>query len=523
MMKHKKLLVIAVILPILIQCSRKSSIIKSKWPNDAPTIAPKREFRAAWVATVDNIDWPSKKGLSSEKQQQEFVDILNNHQKIGINAVLVQVRAASDAFYARSAEPWSEWLSGEQGKAPSPVYDPMRFMIEESHSRNMEFHAWLNLNRGLHKVAKSVALDHITITKPEWFLAYGGYKLYDFGLPEVREYIKDVVLNIVRQYDVDGIHFDDYFYPYTSANEKLNDMATFSKYGKGFDSIENWRRQNINLLIRDISKAISIEKKWVKFGISPFGVWRNNKVDPTGSLSDAGQTSFDDLFADTKKWANAGWIDYIAPQIYFSFEHPKVPYQPLADWWSNNHGQRHLYIGQSTYRIDQNSIDENWKNKSQLPRQMKYNRNNIQISGSIFYNTSSLMKNNLGFCDSLKLLYKYPALQPTMPWKDRIPPNSPEKLLAKKVNNLSALITWETPNKIAKDKDEIQSFVLYRFEEKEPINLNDPAHMVAIIRNVGMLSYTDNTLKKQTKYTYLITALDRLHNESLPSNQFILK
>lgn len=330
-MKPKLLLLIVIV--VLGQCTPKSKPNRQKTDTKVEAIYPKREFRAAWVATIENIDWPSKKTLSSFKQKEEFLQILDVHKKVGINAVFVQVRSASDAFYAKSTEPWSEWLSGTQGKAPDPYYDPMNFMIEEAHSRNLEFHAWLNLNRGTHKNPKSITNDHITKKKPEWFVSYGGYKLYNFGIPEVREYIKDLVVNMVKTYDVDGIHFDDYFYPYAIAGETFNDAATFKKFGKGFDNIADWRRQNINLLIKDISDAISVEKKWVKFGISPFGVWRNASVDKKGSPTEGGQTSYDNLYADTRKWAQFGWIDYIAPQVYFAFQHPKVPYLPLVNWW----------------------------------------------------------------------------------------------------------------------------------------------------------------------------------------------
>jgi uncharacterized lipoprotein YddW (UPF0748 family) len=505
------------------QCTPRSQ--KKITPISRPIfqISPKREFRGVWVATVANIDWPSKKNLESSIQQKEFTDILDNHQKVGINAVLVQVRAASDAFYARSREPWSEWLTGTQGKSPEPYYDPMRFMIEQAHQRNMEFHAWLNLNRGTHTTSRTVSFEHITKTKPKWFLDYGGYKIYNFGLPFVREYILELVLEMVKNYDLDGIHFDDYFYPYTVANQKLKDDSEFKKYGRGFDKVEDWRRHNINLLIKEISESIAREKKWVKFGVSPFGVWRNADKDPKGSNTQAGQTSYDDLFADTRKWAQNGWIDYIAPQIYFAFEHPKVPYKTLADWWSENHGQRHLYIGHSTYRIDAKSQDINWASTNQLPRQIRYNRGNPEISGSIFYNTNSLMKNNLGFTDSLKNYYARPVLLPAMPWKDAIPPNSPENVEVKWIKDIGAIISWEPPQSPSRDKDPVHAYAIYRFEENENMNLDNGQNLIAVQRNVGLMSFIDNTADHRKKYYYLITALDRLHNESAPSNQFFLK
>ena len=323
---------------------------------------------------MENIDWPSKKGLSTENQQNEFKNLLDYHQKIGINAVMVQVRAAADAFYAKSSEPWSEWLTGEQGKAPFPYYDPMDFMIQEAHQRNMEFHAWLNMNRGVQKSTKMVAATHIINKKPEWFLTYGGAKLFNLGIPEVRTYIVDIVMNIVKNYDVDGIHFDDYFYPYTITGEKLNDDETFKKYNNGFLKIDDWRRNNIDLMIEKISKSIKTEKPKMKFGISPLGVWRNKSVDPTGSDTQGGQTSYDNLYADSRKWIKNGWLDYIAPQIYFAFEHQKVPYKNLADWWRKNSYNRHLYIGQAAYKVDAKSKENAWLKGSQIPNQVRYNR-----------------------------------------------------------------------------------------------------------------------------------------------------
>lgn len=520
-MKPKLLLLIVIV--VLGQCTPKSTIHKTKSNQKVQILYPKREFRAAWVATIENIDWPSKKTLSSEKQQQEFTKILDVHKKVGINAVLVQVRAASDAFYSRSEEPWSEWLTGTQGKSPDPYYDPMRFMIEEAHNRNMEFHAWLNLNRGTQRNPKSITKNHITKKNPEWFVSYGGYKLYDFGIPEVREYIKDLVVNMVKIYDVDGIHFDDYFYPYAIAGETFNDAATYKKYGRGYDNIEDWRRQNINLLIKDVSKSIAEEKKWVKFGISPFGVWRNSSVDKDGSETEGGQTSYDNLYADTRKWVKFGWIDYIAPQVYFAFDHPKVPYLPLVSWWEKNHGNRHLYIGHALYKVSSDSPEKSWRSANQIGKQVRSNYLSKEISGSIFYSSKYLTNNSMGLADTISNIYKFTALPPTMPWKDAVPPNAPEGLEAKRIDNVGVEVIWQLPTKLSRDKEEIQSFVLYRFEEGEDINLDNPQNIVSIIRNAGVLSFVDRVVSKRKAYYYIITALDRLQNESSPSNKFYLK
>lgn len=517
-MYFKKAAFCLIIYAFLSGCSKKVTQQVISKP-----IGPKREFRAVWVATIDNIDWPSRKGLSSDIQQQDFRTLLDKQKSYGMNAVLVQVRAAADAFYARSKEPWSEWLTGEQGKAPEPYYDPMTFMIQESHQRGLEFHAWLNMNRGTHKVSKSIMPEHITKTQPEWFLTYGGQKLFNLGIPEVRNYIVDVVINIVKNYDVDGIHFDDYFYPYTEPNEKLRDEATFKKYSDGYKNIEDWRRHNVDLVVKNVSEAIKREKPKVKFGISPSAVWRNASSDPIGSATQGGQPSYDNLYADTRKWVKEGWLDYITPQIYFSFEFDKVPYKIMTDWWTKNAFGRHLYIGHGAYRVKAGSKEIGWENANQISRQIRYNRTKPQISGSIYFSAKSLNNNELSVSDSLRKLYYYPALTPTMPWKDKIPPNAPQNLKIQKVADLGVSITWDLPATLPKDGDEVQAFVLYRFEENEPINLENPSKILQIVRNEGILSYTDKNLNKEKSYIYVVTALDRLQNESAMSNVVKMK
>ncbi|AWV98965.1 glycoside hydrolase family 10 protein [Arcticibacterium luteifluviistationis] len=470
------------------------------------TSIPKSEFRGAWVATIANIDWPSQKGLNSETQKKEFQDIVKHHKKRGINALLVQVRAASDAFYAKSKEPWSEWLMGEQGKGPQPFYDPLEFMIEEAHQEGLEFHAWLNLNRGKHRLAGSVMPNHLIYTKPEWFISYGDYELYNFGLPEVRSYIIDVVMNIVREYDVDGIHFDDYFYPYKVTGLELEDHAAFAKYPNGFRSIEDWRRNNIDLVIKGISDAIKREKSWVSFGISPFGVWRNKSDDPLGSETRGGQPSYDLLFADTRKWAMEGWIDYIAPQIYFPFEHNLVPYGTLTDWWTKNHGKAKLYIGHGVYRVEANSSTKAWKDPNQIPRQLDYNRYSSGVDGSIFYNTNTFIKNNLGLADSIATRYKYPALVPEVNGVAKAIVQAPKRLLLTDIKE-GLKLTWanETPKGFKN--------VVYRFKEGQELNAGDPEHILAITLSS---EYVDKTRRSNTAYIYMITAVNRWNKESEP-------
>ena len=274
---------------------------------------PKTEFRAVWVASVENIDWPSKKGISVDSQRAEFIRLLDMHKRNGLNAVVVQVRPAADALYPSPYEPWSEWLTGVQGRPPSPYYDPLEFMIEETHKRGMEFHAWCNPYRAVYSIRKStVAPSHITRTHPEWFLSFGGTLYFDPGNKDVQQYVTRVLRDIVHRYDIDGLHLDDYFYPYDivegDALKDFPDKASFAQYGNGM-SIGDWRRSNTDSIILQISRAVKEEKSYCKFGISPFGIWRNKSKDPEGSDTRAGQTDYDNLYADILSWLRQGWID----------------------------------------------------------------------------------------------------------------------------------------------------------------------------------------------------------------------
>ncbi len=473
---------------------------------EVPNKALKYEFRAAWIATVDNIDWPKRGQYNSELQKQDFVRILNEHQKTNLNAVFVQVRDACDAYYAKGIEPWSEFLTGQQGKFPTPFYDPLSFMIDEAHNRNLEFHAWLNLNRATFKKTKTLSPDHISKTKPEWMLTYDGQQFLNFGIPAVRQYITEVVIQIVKNYDIDGIHFDDYFYPYEVAGEVLRDEQTFKKYSGGNKSIEEWRRSNTDSLIFQISQAINKEKPTIKFGISPFGVWRNHSPkSPGGSNTQAGQTSYDNLFADTRKWLQKGWIDYIAPQIYFEQNHPKIPYAELSRWWRENTFGKHLYIGQGIYKIR-----TGWS-LTEVPKQIQLNRKHILSHGSIFFSSKSLTENYGGFQDTLrKNYYRMPAIIPSMPWKDSIPPLSPQKLLIIKNEKGLTKLTWQ-PGERAADNDENHYFAVYRFEKGEKPNLSKADKIVYIGKKN---TFEDANAEKFRGYIYCVTSFDRLHNES---------
>ena len=376
--------------------------------------SPKYEFRAAWVASVDNTDWPSKKGLPVDSQKAEFIRLADMHKSNGMNALIVQIRPSTDAFYPSPYEPWSEWLNGVQGKPPFPYYDPLQFMITETHKRGMEFHAWCNPYRAEFIVGKSsIAPTHISRIHPEWFLEYGGKRYFDPGNKDVQLFVENVIRDIVARYEVDAIHFDDYFYPYRIAGKEFPDNSSYERYG-GNMSKDDWRRSNVDSIILMLSRSIKEIKPTCKFGISPFGVWRNVSKDPEGSNTTAGQTNYDDLYADILLWLKNGWIDYVAPQLYWEFGHKAAPYEVLLEWWSKHTYGRHCYIGLGIYKAGSNQI---WKDPTLIPRQIEAMRSLPNIQGQVYFSSKSFVSNPNGWSDSLRnVYYKEPALIPPMEW-----------------------------------------------------------------------------------------------------------
>lgn len=376
---------------------------------------PEYEFRGVWIATVDNIDWPPKGVTNPAQQKADFIQQLDLHQRNGINAVIVQIRPAADAFYASPYEPWSQWLTGIQGKPTFPFYDPLVFMIEEAHKRGMEFHAWLNPYRANFNIrTASISPDHITRKHPEWFLTYGDKKYFDPANKLGQEFVVNVVKDIVKRYDIDAIHMDDYFYPYRIAGKEFPDAASYRKSGSPL-SKDDWRRANVDSIIEKISVAIKAEKPFCKFGISPFSVWRNLSQDPEGSDTKAGVTNYDDLYADILLWLKNGWIDYVAPQLYLEIGHDKIPFETMVDWWSKHSYGKHVYIGHGIYRVNERNAA--WKNPAELPNQIKLVREYPELKGSIYYNSSAFERNPNGWNDSLRNnYYKEPAKIPVMEW-----------------------------------------------------------------------------------------------------------
>lgn len=473
---------------------------------------PKYEFRGVWIATVDNIDWPTHGVWDPAQQKAEFIRILDMHQRNGMNAMIVQVRPAGDAFYPSEYEPWSQWLTGTQGKPPSPYYDPLKFMIEETHKRGMEFHAWLNPYRAVFNIkTSSIAPNHITRIHPEWFLTYGDKKYFDPGNKEAQKFVVNVVRDIVKRYDVDAIHMDDYFYPYRIPGKEFPDEASYRNSGTKLNK-DDWRRSNVDSIIRALNIAIKSEKRLCRFGISPFGVWRNKSQDPEGSDSKAGQTNYDDLYADVLLWLKKGWIDYVTPQLYREIGDDKMDYEKLLDWWSRHSYGKHVYIGHGIYR-GVGKETPGWGNTNQIPDQIKLIRLNPNIQGSIYFSSKTFSRNPQGWNDSLQNnYYKFPALLPPMRWIDNEKPWPP--IVERKITNDSIIHLIVRPD--PRNNVEIKYYVVYQYPmESHSVPFgNVPRYLSKLVPEPGGFELKETLSSKHFSYRYVITAVGRNNNES---------
>lgn len=467
---------------------------------------PKREFRGAWIQCVNG----QFQGMSRQRMQQVLTSQLNELQRCGINAILFQVRAEADALYRSSHEPWSRFLSGRQGTPPSPFWDPLQWMIEQCHQRGMELHAWINPYRAKTKGTSALAATHPYNRHPERFFRYGDQLIFDPGIPENRTYICTVVGDLLRHYDVDGLHMDDYFYPYPSPGEAIPDDATFQRYRNGFTDRGDWRRYNVNLFMKEMHDTIRAVKPWVKFGVSPFGIYRNQRAGSTipGSRT-KGLQNYDDLYADVLYWINKGWVDYNIPQVYWEIGHPTADYEELVQWWARYASGRPLFIGQDVERTVKHA-DKRDPSQHQMRAKMLWQRALPGISGSCQWYAAAVVNNTGNYAKMLESVYhKYPALQPRMPFIDDKAPGKVKKL--KEVWTPDGLMLFWTAPKAKKEMDRAKQYVVYRFGKGEKVDLDNPAHIVAITDKTYLkLPYDKGT----EKYTYAVTALDRLHNES---------
>lgn len=470
--------------------------------------APKREFRAAWIATVANIDWPSKPGLPSQVQQQEFINRLDELKALGCNVAIVQIRPVADALYPSTIEPWCHYLTGRQGQPPFPYYDPLKFMIEETHKRNMEFHAWFNPFRALMDSRKNLnPHSHVTFQHSDWIINYDGKSLIDPGNPDARAYVIKVITDVVKRYDIDAVHLDDYFYPYRVAGKEFGDARSYARYGQGSTSKDDWRRGNVNLFISQLNAEIKAIKPFVQLGISPFGVWRNSNHDPEGSPTHAGQTDYDDLYADVLLWMRKGWIDYLLPQLYWEHNHHAAAFNILLPWWAEHAYGRHVYYGLGVYRM-LNAHSGSWTGTGEIMSQIRDLRH-YPNSGYAFYSASCFdklpaIRDSIRYHANATL-----AMPPTMRWLDSIAPAAPA--LKAIPSAQGTLLQWQHSN----PSKELVHYAVYRFINDEPIDLNRADRIIAIL---GKEEFLDANANRYSKSTYVVTALDRLWNESRPSN-----
>lgn len=481
-------------------------------------LAPrKRELRAMWISSVVNIDWPSRTGLSAADQQAEFLHWLDVAEQFNLNAVFVQVRPTADAFWPSPLEPWSQYLTGVQGQDPG--YDPLAFIVDEAHRRNLELHAWYNPYRvSMGADPSKLVPEHPARVHPEWIWAYGGKLYFDPGLPEVQEHIQQAILHSVEHYDLDGVHFDDYFYPYPVAGQTIPDAATYAAHGAGFDDIADWRRNNVDTFVHSVSERIKALKPWVKFGISPFGIWRNRATDPLGSET-GGSQSYDLQFADTRKWVLEGWLDYINPQIYWQFGLAVADYAKLVPWWADvaEASGTHLYIGEALYKVTSGVFTD----PAELSKHLTFDRDidatRAPVHGNVYFSAKHVPADPQG---SMSLVradhYAHPAIVPAMPWLPASSLRTP--VLANAVHGTGGVtVRWSDA---APPTARATSFAIYRVDgHAQAIDVEVASNLVATRRaEPGVVQrFVDATAEPGAVYTYAVTALDRVWNETAPS------
>jgi uncharacterized lipoprotein YddW (UPF0748 family) len=466
-------------------------------PADIKPPAPLREFRGAWIATVVNLDWPSKPGLSVAQQKTELIALLDRAVQLHLNAVIFQVRPMADAMYASSLEPWSEFLTGTMGKAPEPSYDPLAFAIQEAHRRGLELHAWFNPFRASLPPAQArspVAWNHISRTHPDWIRHYGDLLWLDPGEPMARQHVLDVIMDVVRRYDIDGVTFDDYFYPYPEKNRAgrtipFPDDASWRKYGlhSGM-SRDDWRRANVNEFIQSVYRNIHALKPRVKFGISPFGIWR-----PGFPKQIQGLDAYAKIYADSRKWLANGWLDYFSPQLYWAIDQRGQSFPVLLRWWSEqNVKHRHLWPS-----LDAANVGASW-GPGEIAEQMRMVRRQYGVTGEIFYHLRNLTDNR-ALADVVRAQFAQPALIPASPWLDSKRPNKP-RLLVVENNRFHLRVRWETTG-------------------------GEPAWLWVLQFRINGIWTTEILPANQTERTFFdskpdivaVSAVDRVENESEPA------
>jgi len=485
---------------------------------DTASVTPKRELRGVWISTHLSLDWPNRT-QTPEQQRAALAGILDHNKATGMNAAFFQVRSQSDAMYPSTLEPWSYYLTNNQGSAPAPAWDPLQFAIDESRKRGLEFHAWINPYRAVANTASEnnpaqYAANHISRTHPEWLLTVGTVKILNPGLPEVRDYVTSVIMDIVERYDVDGIHFDDYFYP----SGTIADDATYAAHPRGFPATAagraDWRRDNVNLLIAQVGERIRAAKPWVKFGVSPSGIYRSSLDPAIGSPTSSGANQhYVNNFADSRTWLQQGWVDYLAPQVYWYIGQAGSDYKLLVPWWNENAFGRHVYVGIADYKMN----TAGWLDPKQVANQIALNRTQGNIAGQIHFRHAFLAANPLGYrTDLMQDTYARPALVPAMPWKDTQQPSAPSALSAAPGQDNAVQLAWSPAIDTRDEMDKVRRFAVYRSGERT-LDTERGDNLLAVVESDAS-GYVDTRAEAGRYYYYTVTALNRLSHESAPAN-----
>ncbi len=466
-----------------------------------------------WIATVENIDWPSAQGLTAAEQRRELLDYLDLAVEQRHNAVILQVRPTADAFWPSSVEPWSAYLTGTQGVDPG--WDPLGFAVKAAHQRGLELHAWFNpfrVSQGTDR--EELAADHPGRQHPEWVVEYGGKLYYNPGLPQVRKLSQRAIMDAVKRYDVDAVHFDDYFYPYpVEGAPEFDDEKAYARYGRG-QSLADWRRDNITSFMTGLRRQIQRVRPTTQMGVSPFAIWRNKSTDPEGSDTQAGAETYDDLYADTRKWVRDETLDYVAPQVYWSRGFEVADYEKITTWWADQvRGTHvHLYIGQALYKVGENA-DVAWDNPEELSTHLDFNREFPRVEGNMYFSAKTVRANPLGAMSIVNEgWYSRPALTPVSPWLDdaRGAPRRVGSVWTAREPHHPTL-QWNN------SRTDATSFVIYRIPGRSvrPSDLADARYIADIVPREGRRQSWIDSNKPGGRVTYVVTPVDRVRREGV--------
>ncbi|MCR5696982.1 MAG: family 10 glycosylhydrolase [Marinilabiliaceae bacterium] len=465
---------------------------------------PQREMRGLWVSVIGNIDWPTVKGLSPSALQAEATTILDRAASMGLNTIFLQVRPSCDVIYPSKIEPYSQYVVGENFERLDSLanFDALKFWIEQAHHRGIELHAWINPFRVTPMLDYPCDTSHISQTHPEWVIKYAGKLYLDPGIPEARRHVISVIDEIVNNYDIDGIHFDDYFYPYPVDNELFGDTASYRLYNPNNLAINDWRRSNVDSVIFNVDSLIKSQKSWLAFGISPFGVWRNSEDDPRGSETKAGVTDYDVLCADVLKWISEGWIDYVVPQIYWHAGHKTVDFDTLQRWWSAQSTEHtRVFVGHALFKV--NSGASAWKNVNEMPMQIAKVRADEGIDGSVFFSYRQFNRDLYDLESQMKSdIYAHRSLVPlVLDCDDDI------DLEIDKIGHIGTKIRWTLDG----DDENLRFYVVYRYKKYEQFDPSDPRYIYAITDRNEIIAERLND--EEGRYVFRVAPIDKWRRE----------